>query len=109
MMRRFSTGGQTPVLAAVLAVFGFLDVPLVYMSIRWFRTQHPQPVIGGGEGAGIAAPMLHALLVNFAAWLVLGTFVAWLRYRLERTRQQLEQAHAEREERAYETPKARAV
>src|SRR5215470_9036611 len=48
MLRRFSTGGQTPVLAAALAVFGALDVPLVYFSIRLFRTQHPQPVIGGG-------------------------------------------------------------
>ena len=35
-------------LAAALAVFGALDVPLVYFSIWFFRTQHPQPVIGGG-------------------------------------------------------------
>ena len=34
-------------LAAALAVFGALDVPLVYFSIWFFRTQHPQPVIGG--------------------------------------------------------------
>src|SRR6185369_11378740 len=53
ILRKYATGGQTQVLAAVLAVFGFLDVPLVYMAIRWFRTQHPQPVIGGGEGSGI--------------------------------------------------------
>jgi heme exporter protein C len=47
-LRRFSSGGQTPVLAAVLAIFGALDVPLVYFSIWFFRTQHPQPVIGDG-------------------------------------------------------------
>ena len=35
-------------LAAALAVFGFADVPFVYLSIWFFRTQHPQPVIGGG-------------------------------------------------------------
>ena len=28
----------TAVLAAALAIFGFIDVPIVYMSIRWFRT-----------------------------------------------------------------------
>src|ERR1700757_1643325 len=58
MLRKFSTGGQTPLVAAVLAVFGFLDVPLVYWSIRIFRTQHPQPVIAGGEGSGIAPAMM---------------------------------------------------
>ena len=48
VLRRFSSSGQTPLLAAALAVFGALDVPLVYFSIWFFRTQHPQPVIGGG-------------------------------------------------------------
>src|SRR5437899_7745329 len=46
MLRRFSTSGQTTVLAAALAIFGALDVPLVYFSIRIFRPQHPPPVIG---------------------------------------------------------------
>src|SRR5438309_6134408 len=36
------------VVSAVFGIFAFLDVPLVYMSIRWWRTQHPQPVIAGG-------------------------------------------------------------
>src|SRR5208337_3667902 len=48
ILRKFSTSGQTPVIAAVLAIFGALDVPLVYFSIWFFRTQHPQPVMGGG-------------------------------------------------------------
>ena len=46
VLRRFSSGGQTAVLAAALAVVGALDIPLVYFSIWFFRTQHPQPVIG---------------------------------------------------------------
>src|ERR1700685_1310931 len=48
VLRRFSSSGQTPLLAAVLAVFGALDVPLVYFSIWFFRTQPSQSVIGGG-------------------------------------------------------------
>src|SRR5271170_749007 len=47
-LRRFSSGGQTPTLAAALSVLGALCVPFVYFSIWFFRTQHPQPVIGGG-------------------------------------------------------------
>ena len=100
MLRKFSSGGQTPVLAAALAIFGFLDVPIVYLSIRFFRTQHPQPVIGGGEGSGLDPIMAKALLVNWLAFLLLAAFVLALRYRLERLRQRLEEAHARREEEA---------
>jgi len=41
MLRKFSSSGNTPTIAAALAVFGALDVPLVYFSIWFFRTQHP--------------------------------------------------------------------
>src|SRR5581483_6654757 len=80
ILRRYSTGGQTPVLQAALAVFGFLDVPIVYLSIRFFRTQHPQPVIGGGENSGLDPAMWKALLINWAAFLVFGFLVCWIRY-----------------------------
>ena len=73
LLRRFSTANeQTPKLAAALAIFGFVDVPIVYMSIRWWRTQHPSPVIGGGENSGLDPHMLHALLWNFAAFAAYG-------------------------------------
>src|SRR5581483_8978585 len=48
VLRRFSNSSQTATLAAILAIFGGLDVPLDYMSIRWWVGQHPSPVIGGG-------------------------------------------------------------
>ena len=94
LLRRYSAAGQNPVLASVLAVFGAVDVVFVYMAIRWFRTQHPQPVIGGGEGSGIDPRMMHALLMNWYGFLALAFLVIWLRYRLERLRQQVEEAHA---------------
>jgi len=94
VLRRYTSGGQSPVLASALAVFGFVDVIFVYMAIRWFRTQHPQPVVGGGANAGIDPHMLFALLVNFAAFAALASLVVWIRYRLERLRQQVEEAHA---------------
>jgi heme exporter protein C len=94
LLRRYSTAGQNPVLASVLAIFGAVDVVFVYMAIRWFRTQHPQPVVGGGEGSGLDPRMMHALLINWAGFLALGLLLIWLRYRLERLRQQVEEAHA---------------
>ena len=94
VLRRFSTAGQTPVLAAALAIFGFVDVPLVYLSIRFFRTQHPQPVIGGGQSSGLDPAMYYALMVNFVAFLAFGSLLVWLRYRLETMRQELHEAQA---------------
>src|SRR3954469_10041240 len=92
MLRRFSTSGQTPVLAAALAVFGALDVPLVYFSIWIFRTQHPQPVIGGG--GSIDPKMLQVLLINWLAFLCFAALVCWSRYRLEILRRKVEETQA---------------
>jgi len=92
LLRRFSTSGQTPVIAAVLAIFGTLDIPLVYFSIWFFRTQHPQPVIGGG--GSIDPRMLHAFLVNLIAFTCFGALVCWSRYRLEVVRRDVEETQA---------------
>lgn len=91
-LRRFSSSGQTPMMAAVLAVLGALDVPLVYFSIWFYRTQHPQPVIGGG--GSIDPRMLHVLLMNWLAFLCFATLVCWSRYRLEMVSRQVEEIQA---------------
>ena len=96
VLRRFVTGGQTQVLAAALAIFGFIDVPIVYLSIRYFRTQHPQPVIGGGEGSGLDPRMWIAVLWNLAGFLALAVLLVRLRYSLALAENALEEAHASR-------------
>ena len=58
-------------LAAVVGILGFVDVPLVYFSIRWWRTQHPQPVIAGGPGSGLETHMLYAFFAGLAVFTVL--------------------------------------
>ncbi|HZS98912.1 MAG TPA: cytochrome C assembly protein, partial [Terriglobales bacterium] len=92
ILRRYSSSGQTPVMAASLAVFGALDVPLVYFSIWIFRTQHPQPVVGGG--GSIDPRMLHVLLMNWLAFLCFAYLVCWSRYRLEIMKREVEEAQA---------------
>src|SRR5215470_3573294 len=81
VLRKLSTSGQTPTIAAVVAILGALDVPLVYFSIWFFRTQHPSPVIGGG--GSLDPRMARVLLINWAAFLSLAWLVCWTRYRLE--------------------------
>lgn len=92
MVRRLSTGGKTPVIAAVVAIFGALDVPLVYFSIWFFRTQHPSPVIGGG--GSLDPRMAHVLLINWAAFLCLAWLLSWTRYALEIASRKVEEAQA---------------
>jgi heme exporter protein C len=86
MLRRFSAGSQTAVIAAALAIFGFVDVPFVYLSNRIFRTQHPQPVIGGGEGSGLDPSMWPPVWWNLLAFAAFAVMLVVLRYRLERMR-----------------------
>ena len=92
MLRRLSGGAQTPVLAAVLAIFGALDVPLVYLSIWFFRTQHPQPVIG--NGGSLDPSMRPAFWINVAAFSCLGAVICWARYQVELMHREVEEAHA---------------
>ncbi|MFH0942180.1 MAG: cytochrome c biogenesis protein CcsA [Chloroflexota bacterium] len=47
--------------AAVVGIVGFLDVPIVFLSITLWRTQHPSPVIFTG---GLAPAMLLTLVVS---------------------------------------------
>src|ERR1700677_178315 len=61
LLRRFVAGSQMQTLSAVLGIFGALDVPIVYMANRWWRTQHPAPVFFGDSDAGMDRSMVAAL------------------------------------------------
>jgi heme exporter protein C len=94
LLRRFSSTGQSHTLAAVLSVFAAVDVPIVYMSIRWWRTQHPAPVFGGGPNSGMDKSMLPAFFWNLAGWAVWGILILIFRFALERRRQIADQEAA---------------
>ena len=87
LLRRFAAGPQMQTLAAVLGIFGALDVPIVYMSNRWWRTQHPAPVFGGAEGSGMDKSMLGPFLWNMLAWFAWGLLILAIRYAVERRQQ----------------------
>jgi heme exporter protein C len=94
MLRRFASGGETEVLAAALSVFGAITTVFVYMSIRWFRTQHPQPVMGGGANSGLDPAMAHAFLWNLLAFTCVGIVLMAARYRVQILENQVEAKHA---------------
>lgn len=78
-------------LSAIFGIFAFLDVPLVYLSNRLWRTQHPQPVILGGPDSGLDPTMAKVLLVCVIAMFGVMVPVLMDRYRLERLRHEVEE------------------
>ena len=78
-------------LAAVVALVGALDVPIIHFSVLWFRTLHQTASITRRE-VSMAPGMLAALLVNVLAFSLLFLYLAVLRARLARV--EAEQAGA---------------
>ncbi len=71
-------------LSSLFGIFAFLDVPLVFGAIRWWRTQHPQPVIMGGQGSGLDPTMKAVFFFSAFAMHVLMIFLVTERYALEK-------------------------
>ena len=72
--------------SAIYAIFGFLSVPLTFISIRLLRTIHPV-VIGGAEAASQGGfsmdnPMRTAFFFSLAAFSVFFADLLWHRTRL---------------------------
>lgn len=56
------------VLAAVFGIIGFIDVPIVYLSIQWWGSH---PIVLGDQGGGLPPAMLTALIVTVLAFTAL--------------------------------------
>jgi len=83
--------GRSAVLAAVVGIIGFVDVPVDYMAIRWWRTQHPQPVMGGGSDSGLDPRMWVTVFVTWGAFLCLFAYLMRQYLRLALLRRQVAQ------------------
>jgi heme exporter protein C len=78
-------------LSAVFGIFAFLDAPLVYASNRLWRTQHPAPVVFGGDNSGLDPVMGKVLMVCIFALLTVMILLLVDRYRLERMRHEVDE------------------
>ncbi|UOD35251.1 cytochrome c biogenesis protein CcsA [Deferribacteraceae bacterium V6Fe1] len=52
--------------AAAVGIVGFIDVPIVFLSIRWWRTIHPNVLQKGG--GGLHPDMITSLIVSVIAF-----------------------------------------
>jgi heme exporter protein C len=65
-------------LSAVFSLFAFADVPIVWFSIRWWRTQHPQPM-------ELPPEMWRAMLWNWLGMILLTAALTLIRLDQEET------------------------
>jgi len=81
LVRRLADPGrQAARIAAVVGIFGFVDVPVVHFSVTWWRTQHPGPVV---VNDALPPEMLATFLLTMACTLVLAAVLIAIRYRIE--------------------------
>ena len=84
-------------LSAAFGIFAFIDWPLDFLSIRWWRGQHPAPVIMGGQGSGLDPTMKKVFFFSVLALHALMAFLIAERYRLEKMRAEFEVIRREAE------------
>ena len=81
LVRRLAEPGrQAARFAAVVGIFGFVDVPVVHFSVTWWRTVHPGPVI---VTDALPPEMLATFFFTMACTLALAAVMIAIRYRLE--------------------------
>lgn len=73
------------VCSAVLGIIGFLDIPLIHMSVYWWRTLHQPPSILRPDKLpweNVHPSMLIALSINFVAFILVYFYLLSLRIRI---------------------------
>ncbi len=77
MVRAYAPNrAKAAVYSAVVGIIGFVDVPIVYYSVQWWRSIHPPQVVGPLAESGSLDPTMYmVLLVSMLAFLF---FTVWL-------------------------------
>ncbi len=73
--------------AAVVGIIGFLDIPIIHMSVLWWRSLHQAPTLLKPGDPTMDDRMEVALMVNLLAFTVLFVFLLGQRLRLSRMEQ----------------------
>src|SRR5580698_7300786 len=79
---------QRATFSAVFSIFCFIDVPIVIFSIKWWRTQHPQPVFWGG--GSIDPAMYLTAVLNLVALVLLAVVLSLIRLRQEEVQREID-------------------
>ncbi len=77
-------------LAAITALIGAVDLPLIHMSVYWFRTQHPKPVVMNPEGPTADPEITRTILACVLAFTLFYFGLLLYRYEYERLKRHVE-------------------
>jgi heme exporter protein C len=90
MLRSFAEDPQAGArYGAVLAIIGFLDIPLNHFAVYWWRTLHQPSSLLRAGGPSVARAMLVPLLVNMLGLMLLYIYFLVRRVQLERVRHRI--------------------
>jgi heme exporter protein C len=85
LLRRFSEPGEQQArLSAVVAIIGFLDIPLIHLSVVWWRTLHQPSTVFSKKSNVIDDQILVTLLFSVTVFSVLYLYLLLSRVELER-------------------------
>jgi heme exporter protein C len=91
MLRAYSPrGDQGARFAAVLGIAGFIDVPIVYLSIVWWRTVHPQAMVGPAATGDLDSSMRMLLMIATLTFTLLFAYLLWERFSLRKSEEDVE-------------------
>ena len=76
-------------IAAVFGIIGFIDVPIVWFSIRWWRTIHP--VVLDSTGFALSPKMTLTLLISVISFTLLYILLLRNLFSLKKARGELEE------------------
>ena len=95
MLRAYSPrGDQGARFAALLGIVGFFDIPIIYLSVVWWRTVHPPVVIGPVAEGSIEPEMRMVLMACTVAFTFLFAYLLMDRLSLRRSEEEFEAVRA---------------
>ena len=91
MLRAYSPrGDQGARFAAVLGIIGFVDVPIIYLSVVWWRTVHPPVILGPVAEGSLEPSMRMVLMACTVAFTLLFAYLLMDRQALRRSEEEVE-------------------
>jgi heme exporter protein C len=91
MVRSYApTQSKGAIYAAVVGIIGFVDVPIVYYSVVWWRSIHPSPVVGPfAKSDSLDSTMALVLLYSFITFVFFFAYMVMERMELRTTEEAL--------------------
>ena len=91
MLRAYSPrGDQGARFAAVLGIVGFFDIPIIYLSVVWWRAVHPPVVIGPVAEGSLEPSMRMVLMACTVAFTLLYAYLLMDRLSLRQSEEEFE-------------------